>query len=405
MTTPSQAPLPSAPRFPFARGCPIHPPELYAQARAQQPLYKVTLWDDRQAWLVLDYALVKQILIDPRFSGRFSHPDFPAVTQARVAIDKQERAFIGMDNPEHHAFRRLFIKEFSAKRMLALRPQIESLTHRLIDEMLGSGSSADLVESLAVRLPSLVMCELFGSPYEDHLFIMECAAGRHGLTQTADTAQKTARALVAYVRELIDRKEREPGDDMVSRIIADHVLTGALSRDDFAEIGAMILRGGHDTTTNMIGVGTYLLLQNRALWDRLSQSPELMPGAVEEMLRFVSPVQFAPRRVALEDVEIGGVLIRQGEGIFPLLPAANRDGCVFAEPDTLDFDRDASSHLAFGYGIHQCLGQILARVELQVVFSAILQRIPSLRLAVPSEQVRFKTDMQIYGIYSLPVAW
>ena len=404
-TSALKSPLPEAPRFPFARTCPIHPPPLYAQARTEQPVYKVTLWDDRKAWLILDYALVKQVLTDPRFSGRFSHPQFPAVTQARVAIDKQERAFIGMDNPEHDAYRRLFTREFSAKRMLALRPQITELTNRLIDEMLAQGPSADLVESLAVRLPSLVMCELFGSPYEDHVFIMRCAAGRHGLTQSAETAQQSARELVAYMRRLIDQKEKEPGDDMVSRIIADHVLTGALSREDFAEIGAMILRGGHDTTTNMIGVGTYLLLQNPPLREKLAGSPDLMAGAIEEMLRFVSPVQFAPRRVALEDVEMGGVLIRQGEGVFPLLPAANRDACAFADPDTLDFDRDASGHLAFGYGIHQCLGQILARVELQVVFSALLQRIPTLRLAVPPEQIRFKSDMQIYGIYSLPVAW
>lgn len=398
--------LPVAPAFPFARECPYHPPELYKRARAEQPVFPVTLWNGQRAWLITKYEDVKAVITDPRFSGRFSRPDFPAVTEARVAIDKAERAFVGMDNPEHGRYRRMFTPEFSSKHMLELRPRIEAIARDLVDGVIAKGPPTDLVEALAVPFPALVMCALFGTAYEDHQFIMECAAARHGMTLSASTATGKARALVDYMRRLIDHKEANPVDDMVSRIIRDHVLPGKLSREDFAEIGAMILRGGFDTTVNMIGTGTLLLLQNRALFEQLRADPALMPGAVEELLRFVSPVQYAPRRVALEDVEFGGALIRKGDGIFPLLQAANRDERVFANPDELDFGRaDANQQLAFGFGIHQCLGQMLARMELQIMFGLIVERLPGLRLAVPVEEIRFKSDMQIYGIYNLPVSW
>lgn len=394
-----------APRFPFAREHPLDPPSAYAKARATQPVYPVTLWDGRRAWLVTRYEDFRAVCVDPRFSGEFAHPDFPAVTRARVAVDKAERAFVGMDNPAHDHYRRMFTKEFSTKRMAALKPRIAEIANRLIDEMLAGPEPADLVEKIAVRFPSLVMCELIGSPYEDHRFIMTCAAARHGLMQSVEEAEQKARELAAYFRALIDRKEAAPGDDFVSRIVTERVATGELSREDFAEIGAMILRAGHDTTTNMIGIGTLLFLQHPDQLAAVRDDPDAIGPAVEEALRYVSPVQFSPRRVALEDVDWNGVTIRKGEGVFALAASANRDASVFPEPDRFDVKRDASAHVAFGYGIHQCLGQMLARVELQVIFPLLFQRIPGLRLAAPMEAIRFKHDMQIYGVHNLPVAW
>ncbi len=395
-----------APAFPFQRTCPFHPPPQYAAARAAAPVCPVTLWNGKRAWLVLRHVEVREVLSDDtRFSGAMADPDFPAITPARVTVDKNERAFVGMDNPDHDAYRRLFTREFSVRRMLALKPQISAIAEQLLDEIEAHGPPADLVAMLAVKFPSLVMSALFGSPYEDHEFIIRCAVARHGLTQSVEEAEVKARELAAYVRRLIDTKEARPGDDMVSRIIEEHVRPGKLSRDDFAEIGAMILRAGHDTTTNMIGMGTLLLLQNDAMRRRLAADPALIDGAVEELLRFVSPVQYSPRRVAKEDVVIGGVTIPKGEGVFMPLASANRDERMFDAPDTLDITRDASQHLAFGFGIHQCLGQMLARYELQIVYTAILRRLPNLRLAVPLEEIRFKHDMQIYGVHNLPVAW
>jgi cytochrome P450 len=394
-----------APRFPFHRTDPFQPPPQYAQARATRPVFPVTLWNGQRAWLLTRYEDMRAVTTDPRFSGEFARPGFPAITAARVVVDRQERAFVGMDNPHHDHYRRMFTREFGTRRIFALRPKITDIANRLIDALMTQPKPADLVAAIAVPFPSLVMCELVGSPYEDHRFIIECAAGRHGLLQTPEDAERKARALAGYFLELIRRKERAPGDDLVSRIIEEHVKPGNLSREDFAEIGAMILRAGHDTTTNMIGLGTLILLNHPDQAAAVRDDPDVVPGAVDELLRYVSPVQFSPRRVALEDVALGDALIRKGEGVFPLNPAANRDPAVFADPDRFDVHRDAARHVAFGFGIHQCLGQILARLELQVVLPLLLQRLPALRIAAADGEIRFKDDMQIYGVHNLPVAW
>ncbi|MSQ21048.1 MAG: cytochrome P450 [Betaproteobacteria bacterium] len=327
------------------------------------------------------------------------------MTEARVTVDRNERAFVGMDNPAHDHFRRMLTREFSVRRMLAFKPTIEKIAADLFDEMALRGPPVDLAGSIAVKFPSLVMSALFGSPFEDHAFIIRCAVGRHGLMQSAAEAATAARELAAYARCLIDHKAEHPGDDMVSRIVAEHVLPGRLSRDEFAEIGAMILRAGHDTTTNMISMGTLFILQDDTTRRRLLHDPVLIEGAVEELLRYITPVQFSPRRVALEDIELGGATIRKGEGLFVLLPSANRDERVFPNADVVDVTRDAAAHLTFGYGIHQCLGQMLARYELHAFFTGLLRRFPTLDLAVPLAEIRFKHDMRIYGVHNLPVRW
>jgi len=408
---PSVSPEPAAalaglPLFPFARTDPLEPPPQYAEARRAQPILPVRLWSGERAWLVTGHAQVRAILADDeRFSGRFGQPGFPTVTEARGVVDRGERAFVGMDNPEHDRYRRMVTQEFSVPRMRALEPAIVAIADSLLDRMIAAGPPQDLVKAFAVRFPSLVMSALFGSPYEDHEFIIDCAIARHGLTQTPGRAEQKARELVAYVRRLIDLKREQPGDDLVSRVVAEHVVPGRLSADDFAEIGAMILRAGHDTTTNMISMGTLLMLRDPALRERMRQDPAEIRRAVEEFLRVVSPVQFSPRRVARVDVEIEGIRIRAGEGLFLLLASANRDAAVFPEPDTIDLSRQGARHLAFGDGIHQCLGQMLARIELQAAFAALLRRLPDLALAVPFEALRFKDDMQIYGVHALPVRW
>jgi len=399
-------PLPPAPRFPFERACPFDPPLEYARARAAGPLLPVTLWNGRRAWLVTRYDEVRQVLLDDtRFSGAMAHPDFPTVTPARVVVDRNERAFVGMDNPAHDHYRRMFTREFSVRRILALEPEIARIAASLIDDMVAAGPPVDLIDAFAVRFPSLVMSLLVGSPFDDHRFIIDCAVGRHGLTQTPEQALEKARALTAYFRQLIDAKEANPADDLVSRVIESHVRPGLLSRDDFAEIGAMLLRAGHDTTTNMIGMGMLLVLRDPAFRDALAADASRIDPAIEELLRFITPVQFSPRRVALEDVTIGDATVKKGEGLFMLLASANRDERLFDDPDRLDSSRDASDHLTFGYGIHQCLGQSLARVELRIAYRELLARLPGLRVAVPLDAIRFKDDMQIYGVHNLPVAW
>ncbi|MES2977715.1 MAG: cytochrome P450 [Pseudomonadota bacterium] len=403
--TQSQTPTAELPLFPFSRTRQFELPAQYAEARQGCPVVPVKLWNEQKAWLLTKHADFCSVLVDPRFSGEFARPDFPSVTEARRSIDKAERSFVGMDNPRHDHYRRMMMKEFTTKRMQALRPQIEALTDQLLDDIEAKGPPVDLVAALAVEMPALVMCALFGSPYEDHTYIAKCASGRHGLSQSPEEAAQAAADLVAYCRKLIDTKEAHPQDDMMSRVIAEYVVPGQLSRDDFADMCSMILRAGHDTTTNMIGLGTLLFLQHPEQLARLKAEPELIDSAVDELLRYLSPVQFAPRRVALEDAEVNGASIRKGDGIFAVNAAANRDEEEFAQPDAFDISRDASNHLAFGYGIHRCLGQGLARIELQVVFPKLFARFPNLRLAQPLETIPFKYDSQIYGLYKLPLVW
>lgn len=393
------------PRFPFRRDAQFELPEEYAVAREKCPVAPVQLWNGQQAWLLTRYEHYCKVLLDDRFSGEFAREDFPTVTEARRTIDKLERAFVGMDNPRHDKFRRMFIKEFTTKRMLALKPKVEALTDRLLDAMEEQGPPGDLVAALAVELPALVMCDLFGSPYEDHTYIAKCAAGRHGLSQSAGEAAQSAKDLVAYCRQLIADKEKAPADDMLSRVIQEQVLPGNLGREELADICSMILRAGHDTTTNMISLGTLLLLEHPGELEKLKASPELITSATEELLRFLTPVQFAPRRVALEDVEIGGSAIKGGDGVFGVSASANRDPEAFPDPDRFDIARDAGHHVTFGYGIHRCLGQQLARIELHVVFGKLFHRFPTLRIAEPFEKLPFKYDSQIYGLYRLPVEW
>ncbi|HEV2673776.1 MAG TPA: cytochrome P450 [Aliidongia sp.] len=393
------------PLFPFTRTRQFELPAQYAEARGGCPVTPVQLWNGQKAWLLTRHADFCSVLVDPRFSGEFARPDFPTVTEARRGIDKAERAFVGMDNPRHDHYRRMLLKEFTAKRMLALRPQIAAITDDLLNAIERKGPPTDLIAALAVEMPALVMCALFGSPYEDHTYIAKCAAGRHGLSQSPEQAAQSAADLVDYCRQLIAKKEANPADDMLSRVIRDYVLTDELSREDLADMCSMILRAGHDTTTNMIGLGTLLFLQHPEQLARLKAEPDLIESAVDELLRYLSPVQFAPRRVALEDAEVNGARIRKGDGIFAVNAAANRDETEFPDPDAFDIGRDASNHLAFGYGIHRCLGQGLARIELQIVFPKLFERFPDLRLATPLESVPFKYDSQIYGLYKLPLEW
>ncbi len=396
----------ACPSFPFARRDPLHPPTEYAQSRSREPVMAVQMWNGERAWLVTRQEEIRAVLADDeRFSGCFGQEGFPTVTEARVAVDRGERAFVGMDNPDHDRYRRMFTREFSVRRMLALEPQIREIAERLIADMCRAGSPQDLVAAVAVPFPSLVMSLLFGSPYEDHRFIIDCAVARHGLTQSPGHAASKARELAHYCRRLIEARMTEPRDDMVSRVVIEHVQPGHLSVDEFAEIGAMILRAGHDTTTNMIAMGMLYLLRDAALAAHLRAKPADIRLAVEEFLRFTSPVQFSPRRVARCDVEVGGVTIRKGEGLFLSLASANRDETVFAAPDVLDIHRDNAAQIAFGFGIHQCLGQVLARIELQVIFERLLVGMPSLALDVPFDDLRFKHDMQIYGVHNLPVRW
>jgi pentalenic acid synthase len=390
--------------FPQDRTCPYHPPAGYAPLREQRPLARVTLYDGRVAWLVTGHATARALLTDPRLSADRSREDFPLLN-ARVENLRRRRRLplLGTDDPEHRTQRRMLVAHFTLKRAAALRPRIQETVDRLLDAMEAAEPPADLVSGFALPLPSTVICALLGVPYADHEFFEE--QSRRLLRGPAASDAEDARdRLDAYLGALIDRKRAEPGEGILDELIAERLETGELDREDLVSLSVLLLIAGHETTANMISLGTYTLLRQPDRLAELRADPALVPAAVEELLRYLSIVD-GLTRIATEDIDVAGETVRAGDGVVFSNAVVNRDGAVFAEGDTLDWHRSARGHLSFGFGIHQCLGQNLARAELEIALHSLFDRFPGLRLAAPPEEIPHKPGDTIQGMVSLPVAW
>jgi cytochrome P450 len=398
--------------YPLARaaGCPFDPPPELARLREDAPFSRVRIWDGSEAWLVTRYQDQRTVLADSRFSANPNNPGFPQQSPALEARRRRRAKlpFITMDDPEHNHVRRMFTSYFSVKRARALKPRIEEVIGGLLDGMEASGQPADLVSSFALPLPSAIIADILGVPHEDQPFFQRESRTLIEMNTSADVAVAAMDRLTDYLAGLLAVKEREPGDDLLSNVLAEHVYTGATSRDQLVQDAILLLIAGHETTTNMIALGTLALMRNpgQLALVRDSEEPTEVAFAVEELLRYLTIVHTGRRRVALEDVEVSGHLVRAGEGVILANDSANRDTDVFDDPDRLDVTRpNARRHMAFGQGTHQCLGQNLARMELQLAYPALLHRFPHLRPAIEEEAIRYKNTAAVYGVYELPVAW
>jgi cytochrome P450 len=296
---------------------------------------------------------------------------------------------------------------FTIRRVDALRPSIQRIVDEHIDALLAGPRPVDLVEAFALPVPSLVICHLLGVPYADHDFFQRRARVLVSRNETVERTLAARDELIEYLDGVLADKLAEPGDDLLSKLAGERVATGELSRRDAALMAVLLLIAGHETTANMIALGTLALLEHpdqlAALRD--TDDPALIAGAVEELLRYLTITHSGRRRVALQEIVIDGQTIRAGDGLVLAGEAANRDEDAFADADRLDVHRDARGHLAFGFGVHACLGQPLARLELQIVYGTLYRRVPGLRLAVPPAQIAFKHDSNIYGVYELPVTF
>ncbi|RJQ82195.1 cytochrome P450 [Amycolatopsis panacis] len=352
------------------------------------------------------YDDVREVLTNPHVSADTENAGYPAQSAGLKARRNRAKAFISMDDPAHAAQRRLLTGDFMVKKVERLRPRIQRIVDELIDDLLAGPKPADLVQAFALPVPSLVICELLGVPYADRVFFHRVSKILVAKDVTAEQSLAAMEELLAYLGDLVEKKLADPGDDVFSRLAAEQVATGGMTVGEVAAMGQLLLVAGHETTANMIALGTAALLQNP---DQLAAVREgddkLVANAVEELLRYLTIVHTGRRRVALQDFEVGGTHIRKGEGLIAASDAANRDATRFPEPDKLDVTRKARHHVAFGYGVHQCLGQPLARVELQVVYRTLYRRIPTLALAIPLDEVKFKHDMLVYGVHELPVTW
>ncbi|GAB3442193.1 cytochrome P450 [Streptomonospora sediminis] len=394
------------PDFPMERaaGCPFDPPPALYDLQEYGPLARVRLWDGSTPWVVTRYDDQRAVLADPRVSADATREGYPL--SAKPSGGGSKIGFILMDDPEHARLRRMVTAPFTVKKVAAMRPAVQRIVDGLIDDMLAGPKPVDLVEAFALPVPSLVICELLGVPYSDHDFFQ--ANSKVIVQRDAEPDERSAALgrLSEYLYGLMGPKLAEPADDLLSGL-GERVRAQELSQSEAAQIGVLLLIAGHETTANMIGLGTLALLQHPDQLARLrdEDDPELVSRSVEELLRYLNITHNGRRRVALEDIEVAGRTIRAGEGLILPNDIANRDGAAFADPDRLDLDRDARHHVAFGFGVHQCLGQSLARMELNVVYSTLYRRIPTLRLAAEMDRINFKHDKSVYGVHELPVTW
>ncbi|MEB3981626.1 cytochrome P450 [Mycobacterium sp. 663a-19] len=386
---------------PRAAHCPLAPPPEFANWRDQPGLRKAT-FQGNPVWVVSRYQDIRAALVDPRLSAKtISDSIMPKDADNKVPV-----MFARTDDPEHHRLRRMMTSNFTFRRCEAMRPQIQQIVDHYLGQMVANGAPADLVREFALPVPSLVIALLLGVPPEDlGLFQHHTTVGLDQRSSDEERGQAFG-AMYAYIEELVERKEREPGDDLISRLVTEYVATGQLDHATTAMSSVIMMQAGHETTANMISLGTVALLAHPDVFERLGRTddPAVVANAVEELMRYLTIVHSQVDRVATEDLTIGGQLIRAGEFVMMNLPAGNWDPEFVENPEAFDVNRNTRGHLGFGYGVHQCIGANLARVEMQVAFTTLARRLPGLTLAVSPDRLSFKVS-NIYGMKELPVSW
>ncbi|ONM46310.1 cytochrome P450 [Nocardia donostiensis] len=395
--------------FPMRRSCPFLPPAEYAEMRARGPVTKVALPTGRTAWAITGYNEVRAVLADRRISSDVRHPNFPSLVAGEQEVASRVRPFLRMDPPEHTGYRRMLVAEMTMRRARVMRRAVQRIVDERIDDLLRDGGPVDLVSQFAGVVSTTVMGEMIGLRRTDPWFRKMTAAlgSQHigGADSDATSAATGLETLFEVFGGLVTERERNPGDDLLSKLIVDHYQQGTLSRDDLLATVTITVIAGMETTTSQISLSVLTLLENPDLLAQLRADHTVLPGAVDELLRVLSVGDSIALRVATADVEIAGTTIRAGDGVIPLLAAANHDPAVFDEPDRIDAQRSARTHVAFGSGAHQCVGQNLARVELEVALGTLFDRIPNLRLAAVADELEFRHGGISFGPIRLPVTW
>jgi cytochrome P450 len=411
--------------LPLPRPCPFAVPAGYDRARESVGLATAELPGGALTWLVTRLDEARAALAAPEFSTDRSDPDFPlpqarprpAGTGPRPRLTPEERrarsrgaSLIGMDPPDHTTARRAVIGEFTARRVQSLRPRIQQIVDERIDALRAAGPPADLVAALSLPVPSQVICELLGVPYERHEFFQSRSTALLSHEVPADQRFEALGDLFRFLDELVTAQETDPGDNLLGRQVVARRAAGDYDHRDLVSLAFLLLVAGHETTASMISLGALAIMTDDGAagpgrWRAAVADPDRGPRAVEELLRYFSIADIGTGRFARSEAEIGGTAVQPGEGVIISLLAANHDPAQFPEPGRLDPDRSGRRHVAFGYGPHQCLGQSLARAELDIVYRTLFTRLPGLRLAGPVAGLPIKDDGFVYGLYELPVTW
>lgn len=375
-----------------------------ARIRTEQPMFPMTIPGDQTVWLVTRHKDVRTVLGDHR---RFSN-DFGNIIG--LGSNQDDPGGLGFrDPPEHTRLRKYLTPEFTMHRLRRLEPRIEAMVEEYLDGMEKAraeqdGSPVDLMHSFCLPIPSLVVCELLGVPYEERKEFLRLSTNRFDLSAGPEAAIQAVNDAMTYLTDLVARERRAPGDGLLGTLLREH--GDELDDRTLASMADGLLTGGHDTSTSMLALGTLWLLRNPAQAARVRAEEGYITEVVEELLRYLTVVQVAFPRFAREDMDFLGRRVSKGQMLLCSLSAANRDPALGEEMErALPTRAPASSHLAFGHGIHRCLGAPLAQMELRIAFPALLRRFPDLRLAVPFEEISFRRLAIVYGLDALPVAW
>ncbi|MEU4331773.1 cytochrome P450 [Nonomuraea dietziae] len=369
-----------------------------ARIRTEQPVFPMQIPGGQTVWLATRYEDVRAVLGD---TGRFSNDFGNVIGMGATQDDPGGLGF--RDPPEHTRLRRYLTPEFTMRRLRRLEPRIEAIVEEHLDAMERKGSPVDLVEMFALPIPSLVVCELLGVPYDERSDFLRLSTDRFDFSAGPEASLDAVNESMAFLTELAVRERKNPGEGLLGQLVRDH--GDEISDKELAGFADGLLTGGHDTSTSMLALGTLWLLENPDELAKVREGGEHVSKVVEELLRYMTVVQVAFPRFAREDLELGGQRIAKGEMVLCSLTAANRDPSLGADMDRVDPLRDAPSHLAFGHGVHRCIGAPLAQMEMRIAYPALLRRFPSLRLAVPYDEVPFRELAIVYGVKELPVAF
>jgi cytochrome P450 len=393
--------------LPIARGAtnPFAPADEFERLRAEEPVVRIPLPGGEFVWLVTRNADVRQVLGDPRFSNKVRSQSLlrPAPGADTPDIRAQQGVLIGYDPPEHTRLRRMIAGEFTVRRMRRLLPRVEAIVTDHLDAMEQAGPPVDLVQAFAQPVASLMICELLGVPYADRAAFQRRGRMTLDLTLPEDQSRAVLAETLEYMSDLVAKQRRDPGEELLGMLVREHGTK--LTDAELIGVGNVLLLAGHETTANMLSLGTLLLLRNPEQLAMVRDDPEVVNQAVEELLRYLTIVSTGALRRATEDVTLGSQVIKAGDYVRLSLPSANRDETAYENADQFDVTRKASTHVAFGHGLHHCIGAPLARMQMRIAYPALVRRFPTLSVAVPFEEVRFRTESAIYGLHELPVAW
>jgi cytochrome P450 len=387
----------------WARIDKFDPPALFDELRKERPLARMVYPDGHVGWIATSHELARQVLGDHKFSHNLEIGHFP-VTKYGGPVPQfpaMPGMFIHMDPPDQTRFRKLLTREFTVRGVSRLAPVVEAVAAEQIAEMRAQGDTADFLETFAKPLVLKVLAPLIGLDYSERDRFADAPGVMNDPFGDAQASMAAFQQVTEFIHETLARKKATPGDDIVSRLIA----TGELSDEELGNITALLLFAGYETTEGALAMGTFALLYRTEQLAALRGDLSKIDDAVEEILRYVTVNQYEIFRTALEDVELGGESVRKGETVTVSLPAANRDPAKFGCPADLDLDRDTAGHVAFGYGVHQCVGQNLARLVLRIGLRSLLEAFPDLRLAVPVDEIPLRTKGSVFSVKSLPVSW